>query len=249
MPRNSLTVLYILFLSSCGTTYYYYPPPVNNTCYNQKGEFLAGFQAGNTGTFIKTGYSMGDQVALSVNFFNGRGPYYRSSEQEFAFIFTHPDSNDARFNVMAGYGVGENYEHKNKSVIKDFRGRISRPFIQFTFGTAKRYPVMGAKTYGDIALTFRANYLFYNGYQASTQNGMSFEKQFKTGNFYYEPYIAFLFGGGRIKGEWGFGFPFKRKYEYGKDLTVYPFETNVGVVILLGRKYVRKLEYYFKEGS
>lgn len=234
----------IVFISGCGLSYHYYSPPVNNNSFANKNEAHFSGQAGMTGSAFKFGYALNDKAALAGTYHLSSPLKYRGSEFETGLMLGKPDSlnEGMRRNITLGCGFGNNYEKTPEAPIKNFRGNFIKPFAMLTFGSAHKSSSMGRLFFVDGAFSLKVNYLLYDGFKATTLNNMPSEKKFNTNIFFAEPYFNFNFGIKWFRIDLGFGAVLKKKYEFDRNLAVFPLEANAGILFILGRKSIEKTE-------
>jgi hypothetical protein len=230
----------IVFLMGCGTHYHYYSPVMNTAQFADRGETHFFMNTGTTGTSLGGGYALKENISFLSGFHFSSPQNYHGKEIETSVHITRKDSSAGRMSITPGIGIGNSYWLTPGGELKDFRGTHYRPFLMFTIGSAKKDPIVGNFIHADAAFSVRVNYLLYNGYEATTIGGKAEEKDFIANNFFLEPYLNFSAGGGKVRVNWGVGAAIKKKYEWGKNLAVFPLEANVGLLIIFSRKYERK---------
>lgn len=236
---NKIFLYFILpfALSGCGISYHYYAPLVNNNSFANKNETHISAQAGITGSAVKFGYALTENAAITGVFQNSSPLKYHGSEFEPGVMIGKNDSliKGNKKNITLGCGLGSNYEKTPEAAIKNFRGNFVKPFAMLTFGSANNAGPRGNFIYADHAFSLKVNYLMYNGYKATTDNNIPIEKKFNTGVFFAEPYYNFNLGGKWFRIDLGLGAIMKKKYEFDKNIAIFPFEANAGILLILGR--------------
>ncbi len=225
-------------LTGCGTSYNYYAPLVNNIPFAGKGETHISGNVGTSGPALKLGYSFGDKLGLSAVFQKSAPLKYHGSEMEAALGFCKHDTSISSIKkiISAGCGIGTNYEKTPYSEIRNFRGSYSKPFIMLTIGTANKSKSMEKFLFRDAAFSLKANYLIYNGFKGTTINNIPSEKKFNTAVFFAEPGINLFFGTQYLRIDLGLGALIKKKYDFEKNIAIFPFEANAGLLFIVGRK-------------
>lgn len=233
-----------IFISGCGASYHYYAPPANNNPFANKNEAHFSGHAGISGSALGFGYALADKAALAGAYHVSSPLKYHGSELEAGLMLGNPDSLHAgkRTTITFGCGFGSNYEKTPEAAIKNFRGNYVKPFAMLTFGSAHKSSSLGPLFFADGAFSLKINYLHYDGFKATTLNNIPSEKKFNTAVFFAEPYFNFNLGLKWLRIDLGLGAVLKKKYEFDKNIAVFPIEANAGILFILGRKSIEKKE-------
>ncbi len=235
MKRFSFFLLSIAFLSGCKSFWNYHTVPPNNNLFANAGETQVTGTYGTGGMNAQAGFAVTKNFSLLGNYGGSLGADgYHSKEGEFGIGFnTSRENHKMLFGVSAGYGLGNNFFQDSGVTYKDFRGSFTKPFVMLTFGSAS---IGSGKIQADAAMSLKLNYITYNGFKQSSPNPAD-QTTFKAGTFYYEPYFSGSGGGKHVRFCYGMGFAFKNLNDAGKGMRIYPFHLNMGILIVIGRKY------------
>lgn len=206
---------------------------------NKKEVMIAG-NAGVTGSSMKFGYSLNDKFSIRGNYHLSTPLKYRGSEFETGLMMVKSDSSDmgAGKGITLGCGFGNNYENNPGVSIKNFRGEFVKPFAILTLGSAHKTKSIGNFIFVDGSFSLKLNYLIYNGFKATSINNIPTEKKFDTNIFFTEPYFNFNLGLKWFRIDLGIGAIIKKKYEFDKNMAIFPLEANAGIIFFLGKKSI-----------
>lgn len=231
-------------ISGCGVSYHYYAPPVNNNLFANRHETHFSGHTGNTGSSAKYGYAITDKLSLTGTYQVSSPLKYSGSEFETGFMLGKLDSAalGAGKSIGIGCGFGSNNERNPETRIKNFQGNFIKPFAMLTFGSAHKTKSIGNFIFVDGAFSLKLNYLMYRGYKATTINNLPSERTFNTNILFAEPYFNFNLGIKWFRIDLGIGAILKKKYAFDKNLAIFPFEANAGVIFILGRKSIENID-------